>query len=284
MQLEPVATTVFNGILEAIKGVSSVQNKIVQNMAQPVPAVKNNNSNTVSLGAIPKRPRADQPAQDSSASLALPAQVPVSNSPLPVIVTPEPQPQSRPITEEERKNNRFRDCIRNAERSTVIFNLDMGRVPVMNKETMSKRATLALSTMAAKIEKQPGTRPTADAVDVIDDVLSLTTNMELKGNEIRTYNNPQDPLRGSFCTVPVKYEFKDSGIRAKAEKVLRKVCGVNCATPYPVIIRECIKQIVSIVKNRYKDNFVRVTVDTRNMVFKVARKPPDDAPDPPVAV
>jgi hypothetical protein len=38
--------------------------------------------------------------------------------------------------------------------------------------------------------------------------------------------------------------------------------------------------LVNRVKTRYPDNFVRVIVDTDNMVFRVSRKPPDDAPDP----
>jgi hypothetical protein len=150
----------------------------------------------------------------------------------------------------------------------------------MNKDTMSKRATLALSGMAAKIENRNSSQPTADAIDTIDDVLSLATNMELLGNETRTYNNKKDPFRGSFCTVPVRYEFENTGLKFKAEKVLRKTCGVNCSTPYPLAVRECIKQIVTVVKNRYPGNFVRVQVDTKNMLFRVACKPPKDAEDP----
>jgi hypothetical protein len=32
-------------------------------------------------------------------------------------------------------------------------------------------------------------------------------------------------------------------------------------------------------KQTYPDNFIRVTLDTNKMVFKVARRPPKDAPD-----
>jgi hypothetical protein len=149
----------------------------------------------------------------------------------------------------------------------------------MNKETMSKRATLALSAMAATLDKKSGS-PTAESVEAIDDVLSMVENMELYGNETKTYKHPSDKLSGAFCTVPVKYEFNSPAIKFKAEKTLRKVCGAQCTTPYPLGVRECIKQIVAVVKNRYPDNFVRVTVDTKNMVFKVARKPPKDAANP----
>jgi hypothetical protein len=158
----------------------------------------------------------------------------------------------------------------------------MGRIQVMNKDTMSKRATLALSAMAAKTECKPGKSPSSvpsvESVEALDDVLSMVENMELYGNETKTYKHPSDKLSGAFCTVPVRYEFSTPAIKFKAEKTLRKVCGAQCTTPYPVGVRECIKQIVTVVKNRYPDNFVRVTVDTKNMVFKVARKPPKDAP------
>jgi hypothetical protein len=156
----------------------------------------------------------------------------------------------------------------------------MGKVPVMNKATMSKRATLALSTMAAKVEKSNSSVPSEDAVEAIEDVLSMVNNMEMYGTETRSYKYPNDPLSGAFYTVPVKYEFKDAIIRNKAQKVLRKTCGAHCGIPYPPVIRECIRQLVARVKSRHPDNFVRVRVDTDNMVFKVARQPPKDAPDP----
>jgi hypothetical protein len=277
MNLDPAVVTIFSGILEAVRGVSSVQSRIVQNWPTSE-NVANTNSQPYT-GAIPKRPRPAVDKPDKPVSEPAPVSENtgrVAPLPAPVIVVPESEPE----TAEDRKIQKFKETIRDAEKSTVIFNLDMGRVPVMNKETMAKRATLSLATMAAKLENKNATRPTADTIEIIDDVLSLSTNMELLGNETRTYNNAKDPLRGSFCTVPVRYEFRDPGLKFKAEKVLRKTCGVNCATPYPLVVRECIKQIVAVVKNRYPDNFVRVTVDTKNMVFKAARKPPKDAVDP----
>jgi hypothetical protein len=156
----------------------------------------------------------------------------------------------------------------------------MGKVPVMNKATMSKRATLALSTMAAKVEKSDSKIPSEESIEAIEDVLSMVNNMEMFGTETRSYKYPNDPLTGAFYTVPVKYEFNDAVIRSKAQKVLRTTCGAHCGIPYPPVVRECIKQLVDRVKKRHPDNFVRVMVDTDNMVFKVARKPPKDADDP----
>jgi hypothetical protein len=49
---------------------------------------------------------------------------------------------------------KFKEAIKDAERSTLIFNLDMGKVPIMNRETMNRKATLALTSMAARKEKK----------------------------------------------------------------------------------------------------------------------------------
>jgi hypothetical protein len=46
------------------------------------------------------------------------------------------------------------------------------------------------------------------------------------------------------------------------------------------MVKECIRQIVNRVKGSFPDHFVKVTVDTRDMTFKVARKPPKGDPDP----
>jgi hypothetical protein len=184
-------------------------------------------------------------------------------------------------TDSDKQNvdKKFRSAIRDAERSTLIFNLDMGKVPILNNETINRKATMALATMAAAKEKSRNGIPSQEAVEAIDDVLGATEDMTFFGNGTSTYRHKTDKRSGSFCTVPVCYEFKDRDTRFRAEKILRAKCGVSCATPYPPVVRECIKQIVTETKKEYGNSFVRVTVDTTNMVFKVACKP-DEAETP----
>jgi hypothetical protein len=276
---EPAVVMIFNGILDAIRGVSNVQAKLVANTQEkssPPVSVSDDSNEFVVVGANSKRAR---PNRTGSTSSLAPPNHPVStgNRPAPRVTPEVIVTNSAPISDEQRKLDKFKEAIFDAERSTLVFNLDMGRIPVMNKDTMSKRATLALSTMAAKLDKKTNSVLTAESIEAIDDKLSMVKNMELYGKETRTYSHPSDSMSGAFCTVPVRYEFEDPGIKFKAEKVLRKVCGAQCTTPYPLMVRECVKQIVSVVKNRYPDNYVRVAVDTQRMVFKASRKPPKDA-------
>ena len=58
----------------------------------------------------------------------------------------------------------------------------------------------------------------------------------------------------------------------RAETVLRARCKVSCGTPYPMFLRECIKQVIDKVKNKFPGEYVRVNVDPSHMTLSVARR------------
>ena len=170
---------------------------------------------------------------------------------------------------------RFKEAVKDAERSTLIFNLNMGKVPIMNKDTMSKNATKSLLAMAARKEERSGPTPGEEAICAIDDVLSMAQSMEFFGNTTKTYRGKNDSESGAYCTIPVKYEFQDKDTRIRAEQALRERCKIQCTTPYPPILRECIKQTLDHFKGQYPDDFIRVYVDANNMALRVARRGKD---------
>jgi hypothetical protein len=295
--VDPAIVRAFSAICDAMRGIVKVQDRIVtanlKSITVPVPVPPPSRGPEpvlTSLGAISKRQRGpislSQPAQcpstegnsanDDNEFLLVPPRRHNGGS----VSGSEASVRPAVSRNEDPAIRRFRDSIRDAERSSLLLKLDMGRIPVVNKETMSKRATLALTTMAAKKEKRNGTIPTAESISAIDDVLSVVKNISFFGTGTKTYTNSKDAQSGAYCTAPVKYEFKDRDTKFAAEKILRATCDVSCTTPYPTIVRECIKQIVDSVKVEYPDNFIRVTIDTEKMVFKVARKPPKGAADP----
>jgi hypothetical protein len=178
-------------------------------------------------------------------------------------------PQTPAETPEEEKKRKFTEAIKDAERSTLCFNLDMGNVPLQNKGTIQEKATLALTTMAARKENKNSAYPSSDAILALDDLTSMVTNMEFYGSSTKQYKGKTDK---PFCTVPVKYQFKDRDVRSFAEKTLRDTCGVLCATPYPAVVRESIKQVVQHVKASYPNDFVRVNVIPKEFGLKVSRR------------
>jgi hypothetical protein len=131
--------------------------------------------------------------------------------------------------------------------------------------------------MAAKVENPTSSLPTQDSVSAIDDILSVTKGMTFYGSVTKTYKNPKDKASGSFCTIPIRYEFKDRETRIQAETILRNTCNVNCNTPYHPALRECIRQTSEFFRGVYNTSYVRVNVDSSKMVLKVFYKPDKDS-------
>ncbi len=258
--INPEMKTITGGLLEAIRGLGIIQGKLLPNTKTTDNLAKPLYSDMLALNipqhAQPKRPRTENNTTTQSS-------------------TSNPPPSRE--TPYQAKLGKFREAVKNAEKSTLIFNLDLGRVPIMNQDTMSTRASLALSKMAASTEKANSTIPSEDVRDTLDDVLGMAKGITFFGKQTKTYRNPKDPQNsGAFCTLPVKYDFKDRDTRARAEAVLRERCKVNCATPYPTILRECIKQAANAVKQKFPDSIVRVNVDAKNFTLKLAKKKPGD--------
>jgi hypothetical protein len=184
------------------------------------------------------------------------------------------RPEKRtPPSETDPQVKKFKEAVKEAEKSTVIFNLNLGRVPIINPDTMNTRVTRALTEKAAKKDGINGTIPKDDTVAILDDVLSIAKSVKFFGKTTKTYKNPRDPLSGSYCTVPVRYEFPDKDSRIHAETVFKEQCKVQCSTPYPLILRETMKQVLDQTKSAHPNHFVKVTVDANNMCLRVVKRP-----------
>ena len=223
----------------------------------------------VSLGAVPKQ-RKLLPSIRKSRSDWLPSQ-PLHSSQR---ASAPPTVRENPTPEFSEEILRFRESIKDAEKSTLVFNLDMGKVPVINQATMSVKATSALTSMAAMVEGRPPSNPSADSVAVIDDVLSLATKVSFFGSSTKSVA-AKGALSGSYCTIPVCYSFEDKETRYRAEQALRGRCKVSCATPYPNGVRDCIKSALAAGKATNPDDFVRVKIDLPKLGLKLAWRAKD---------
>jgi hypothetical protein len=187
VELDGKLLEILTDINEAVKGISKVQAGIVSKKSAPVSVsvhseVNNDreSSNMVSLGNVAKKQR-QIVLPEHNRSEQLRAQIDQAEQ------------------EEDRAMSKFREAVKVAENSTLIFNLDMGRVPIMNRDTMRTKATLALTSMAAKLE--PGNKtsvPSEDTLAVIDDILGVTTGMEFFGRITKSYQNKKRRCKWLF--------------------------------------------------------------------------------------
>ena len=126
--------------------------------------------------------------------------------------------------EPDPKVKNFQKAIETAERSTLIFNLGMGNVKLLNEKSILSKATLALTEAAAKVEGKASNRPSQDTLDALDDVLSIAKDVKIFGKATKPFRNVRDkndPRNCTFFTVPIRYKFKDKDSRFEAESVLR---------------------------------------------------------------
>jgi len=176
------------------------------------------------------------------------------------------KPAKSPPTEEDRSRKRIRQAINKAEKSSLLFGVDMGEVPTINKETLSRKLTIDLHRKAkASIKEKKDCKYTEKQVEEMTDDLLTCASLDFLGSGTKLYKNKfneNDSNNGKFCTMPVKMVFKDKKERILAEQHLRKVCDVKCSTPYPKGLRTLIAGLISEAKAVKPGNFILAKVNT----------------------
>ena len=183
-----------------------------------------------------------------------------------------------PPPEDEGKK-KFVSAVREAEKSVLVFNLDLGKVPIMNTGTIAKKVTESITAKAAAAEGSDNVRPSEDTIMILEDTLSVMKGMEFFGKVTKVYNNTKnngDELNGKFCTLPVKMVFKDKDSKARAEAVLRKTCKLQCTTPYPPLLRKLIKETIDSYRGKFPDSFIQVKVDAEGGKLLLSRRSKED--------
>ncbi len=176
-----------------------------------------------------------------------------------------PRQRLRSLSQVDNRPKKLRQAISKSEKSVTIFDLDLGPVPIINRETLSKKVTLILHEKArsAGIYKDS---PTA-AAESMDDILSCAS-IDILGKGSKLFFNTKDTTdvrNNKMCTVPIKLTFRDRNMRVQAEQTLKKVCKVKCATPYPKKLRVFMDKFVKECKVIRPDCFILAKVDIEKL-------------------
>jgi hypothetical protein len=175
------------------------------------------------------------------------------------------------MSEEEIKVKKVKAVLREAEKKTVLFNLNLGKNPAMNKDTLSRKVTEALSesVRTGKHDYHIG-----DAEEVLDDILSCS-KLEFLGTQSKLFynnKNDEDVRNNAMYTLPVRMEFKDRECRFESEIMLRKLCKVNCSVPYPKRMRLLLNEVLSAGKRLQPDCYIRTKVNVENLTVEAHAK------------
>ena len=153
----------------------------------------------------------------------------------------------------------------------MIYDLDIGQAPTLNKETISRKVTVALH---KKGKEGAHNWALNDAADMIDDALSCS-QLEFLGSGTRKFYNKMnaaDKRNGKWCMIPVRMDFKNKETRIQAENTLHSICKVNCSTPYPRALRTMINETIRSGKQIKEGCFIKVKVDIDNLKLSAAAR------------
>jgi hypothetical protein len=166
---------------------------------------------------------------------------------------------------------KLKQVLRDAEKKTVIFDLNLGPIPTMNRDTLSRKVTMALSEVVKAGKHDYDIK---DAEDVLDDVLSCS-KLEFLGKATKKFfnkRNPKDERNDKMCTIPVRMDFKDKETRMQAETSLRKICNVSCSVPYPRKLRAFLGDLVKVGKTKFHNSYIRTRIDIDSLSVDVHAK------------
>ncbi len=167
------------------------------------------------------------------------------------------------------QENPFTKAVKEAERSLLIFNLDLGQAPIMNPTTISARVTVSLLNIYVAKKGNSIGNHTQDARDLVDDITSQVKSMEFFGSKTAPCKFPKDTSRnGEFYTVPVKLVFKDRKTAQTAAELLRKYFGVNTTTPYHRSLRAAINQAINQAKEANPCHHAKVNLGMNGRTLK----------------
>jgi hypothetical protein len=179
------------------------------------------------------------------------------------------QGQSNNQAEAKAGESPFVKAVKEAERSLLVFNLDMGQSPIMNPSTISAKVTVGLLKCLVSKEKRPTGNYSQDERDIVDDIISQVVRMEFFGSKTAPCKFPNNKARnGEFYTVPVKLVFKDRKTAQTAADLLRTYFQIYPTTPYHKSLRAAITQAINKAKEANPGNHAKVNVDLNGKTLK----------------
>ena len=173
-----------------------------------------------------------------------------------------PVPPPKPTGERE-----LREAMERADTESVLYDANLGAAVTFNRSKLN--ANLSAGLKSATVAKATtDKKDVAEAVRVLDDAFSGVVDVDFLGQASATFNNRRngdDPLNGTYCTMPVKLRFADRDSRIFFENTVRNVAGLKATQSFPKQIRGEMKTFMDKIKSENPGLIVMVRPDSRSL-------------------
>ncbi len=171
------------------------------------------------------------------------------------------------------KSDDFSTAIRNAEKSVVIYNLNLGQAPLLNPTTISAKVTTALiQAAAANITNND----TSAAGEMVNDLLSQVKGMDLFGKGTKPCKDPKNSsINNSYYTIPVKLTFSNKQVSKHVNEILRQKYKVSTSIPYHSTLKKAMSLAHEKISKQNPGKQVLISLDAAKKCLKpFTRSPP----------
>jgi hypothetical protein len=181
------------------------------------------------------------------------------------------------VLQVDKETNLFNKAVKDAERSLLVFNLNLGQTPTINQSTISSKVTVSLlNLLAEKSKMDPHAK---DTRDFVDDILSQVTKMDFFGSKtVPSKTQGSTGINGLFYTIPVKLMFKDRKAAQTAAEILRDHLGLNSTTPYHRSLRAAMNHAIKVIKTQNPGYQAKTNLDLNGKTLKCFIRPDVNPP------
>ncbi len=197
---------------------------------------------------------------------------PLATNPIPI---PKERPPRQAEPEDVKARRELKKTLETAEKSAVIFNLNLGSVPIMNKDTLNNnfsRAVLDATNQTALTKKISAD----ESRTIVDDMLSCVKELTFLGQSTKPYandKNPEDPmLNQGIHTIPVKVDFDSKTERINFERTFKEKTGLKVAQSIPKKIKKIYDEYNTQVRQLNKGKWVIIRIDPSKLCLRALVK------------
>jgi hypothetical protein len=169
--------------------------------------------------------------------------------------------------------NELKEGLAKADRESIMFEVDLGPNTLANRNGLAVAFSASVRKAAVDKALTAGTDP-AEAVRVMDDVLSCVADMEFVGSASQKFlsKKKDDPRNNKFCTMPIKFKFDDRSTRIHFEKTMREVCNLRAGISLPKPVRLEQAAFLSALREKYPTDAITVRPDIGAAALYALRK------------
>jgi hypothetical protein len=170
-----------------------------------------------------------------------------------------------------RGEKELREALEAAEKTAVMFEADLGTLPMANRERLGHQFSAGIRAAAMK-KAEGGGRDPAEAVRLVADAVSCVTDIAFLGQATKKFENKfnkTDERIGKFCTMPVKLTFPDRSSRIHFERVMRSECDLRASMSLPEQVRIVQGDFNRKMREKYPDTPISIRVNAERLLLEV---------------